>query len=533
MNAMSSMTSDSMGIADRDPMAVVAQHSAPSSGAPFLVDTSAALLRTIGELLDIGRVFPRVSAIVRHALPHDALELVFHDRSGHVTLEARSSDDLASGFGYAVTGDETFYIVSDLRRPGSRLTSGVPPAVVDALVAAGYRSVLIVRSVACDQVMRLGFLCKQADAYRPDDVPTAQHIADYVAVAVAHEQLAAAERDRAEARGRAERVDARVRALADNGEAVSAGGRMIGRSDAWRRVLAKALRVASTETTVFLQGESGTGKEVVARFIHRASPRKDGPFVAINCAALPEQLLESELFGYERGAFTGAQQAKAGQIELASKGVLFLDEVSEMSLAAQVKILRFVQEREYQRLGGTRLQKADVRIIAASNRDLGDAVERGTFREDLLYRLQVFDILLPPLRDRLSDVPLLAEQFLADCARTMNRRIPELRNDALEALLAHAWPGNVRELRNVLERATILSDGDIECRHLSLRPKMRTLASSSDLSIVERGTIERVLHESGWNKSRAARRLGLTRTQLYGRLKRYGLEADSADVALA
>ena len=307
----------------------------------------------------------------------------------------------------------------------------------------------------------------------------------------------------------------------------------IGSSPAWQGVLAAAVRVATTEATVFLQGESGTGKEVVARLIHQASPRKHGPFVAINCAALPEQLLESELFGYERGAFTGAQQSKAGHIELAARGVLFLDEVSEMSLTAQVKILRFVQEREYQRLGGARLQKADVRIIAASNRDLGDAVERGTFREDLLYRLQVFDILLPPLRDRLSDVPLLAEQFLADCARTMNRRIPGLRDDALDALLAHDWPGNVRELRNVLERAAILSDGDIECRHLSLRPKMRALSPPSDLGTVERGTIERVLHETGWNKSRAACRLGLTRTQLYGRLKRYGLEADSADVALA
>ncbi len=307
----------------------------------------------------------------------------------------------------------------------------------------------------------------------------------------------------------------------------------IGSSPAWLGVLTAAVRVAKTEATVLLQGESGTGKEVIARLIHQVSPRKHGPFVAINCAALPEQLLESELFGYERGAFTGAQQSKAGHIELAARGVLFLDEVSEMSLAAQVKLLRFVQEREYQRLGGTRLQKAEVRIIAASNQDLGDAVERGAFREDLLYRLQVFDILLPPLRDRLSDVPLLAEQFLADCARTMDRRIPGLRDDALEALLAHDWPGNVRELRNVLERAAILSDGDIECRHLSLRPKMRALSSSSDLSIVERGTIERVLHESGWNKSRAARRLGLTRTQLYGRLKRYDLEADSADVALA
>jgi len=239
------------------------------------------------------------------------------------------------------------------------------------------------------------------------------------------------------------------------------------------------------------------------------------------------------LFGYERGAFTGAQQSKAGHIELAARGVLFLDEVSEMSLTAQVKVLRFVQEREYQRLGGTRLKKADVRIIAASNRDLGDAVERGTFREDLLYRLQVFDIPLPPLRDRLSDVPLLAEQFLADCARTMHRRIPGLRDDALDALLSHDWPGNVRELQNVLERAVILADGDIERHHLSLRPKIRAMSPSSDLGSLERGTIERVLNETAWNKAKAARRLGLSRTQLYGRLKRYGLEVDSGDAAFS
>jgi len=307
----------------------------------------------------------------------------------------------------------------------------------------------------------------------------------------------------------------------------------IGSSLAWQGTLAAAMRVAATEATVFLQGESGTGKEVVARLIHQASPRRHGPFVAINCAALPEQLLESELFGYDRGAFTGAQQSKVGQIELAARGVLFLDEVSEMSLTAQVKFLRFLQEREFQRLGGTRLQKADVRIIAASNRDLAEAVARGAFREDLLYRLQVFDILLPPLRDRLSDVPLLAEHFLAEFARTMPRRMPRLRDDAVAALLAHDWPGNVRELRNALERATILADGDIECRHLSLRAKARTAAPPTDLGTVERGTIERIMNQTGWNKSKAARRLGLTRTQLYGRLRRYGLEAPSIDVALA
>jgi Nif-specific regulatory protein len=505
-------------------MALAGRHDATESGGPFLVGTSAELLRTIAEVLDIRSVFPRVSEIVKDVLPHDALDLVFADRAGRVTLEARSNDDLA-GHGWMGRDEEPFSIATDLRRPRPRLV-GCDPDVVDTLLAAGYRSVLTVRNVARHQVMRLGFFSKQPDAYSPQDVPTAQHIADYVAVAVAHEQLAAAERDRAEARARSERLDARVRTLAEKGEPPSARGRMIGRSDAWQRVLAKALRVASTETTVFLQGESGTGKEVVARFIHEASPRKGGPFVAINCAALPEQLLESELFGYERGAFTGAQQAKAGQIELAARGVLFLDEVSEMSPSAQAKFLRFLQEREFQRLGGTRIQKANVRVIAASNRDLRQAVERGTFREDLFYRLQVFDIPLPPLRERITDVPLLAEQFLEELGQAMGRRPARLADEAQEALLAYSWPGNVRELRNVLERAAILCDeGVIERRHLSLQAKTTSAAVlPNDLGALERQTIENVLRQTDWNKAKTARRLGLSRTQLYVRLRRYGLE---------
>jgi transcriptional regulator with PAS, ATPase and Fis domain len=302
--------------------------------------------------------------------------------------------------------------------------------------------------------------------------------------------------------------------------------RVIGHSREWRQVLKKASQVAGTDTTVFLQGESGTGKEVIARFIHRASPRRSGPFIALNCAALPEQLFESELFGYERGAFTGAQQAKAGHVELAAGGVLFLDEVSEMSPMAQAKLLRVLQEREFRRLGGTRLIKANVRVIASSNRDLHQGVSDGSFREDLFYRLQVFDIRMPPLRERRGDIPLLAEDFLQEFTQATGCASAGLTPDALEVLVAYQWPGNVRQLHNALERAAILCEGGlITAEHLSLQALSVTAPRRGPrLSDVERRTIEQVLRETDGNKSKAARRLGITRTQLYCRLRKYGLE---------
>jgi transcriptional regulator with PAS, ATPase and Fis domain len=303
--------------------------------------------------------------------------------------------------------------------------------------------------------------------------------------------------------------------------------RVFGISAAWCDVLKCAARVAATEATTCLVGESGTGKEVVARFIHRCSPRRRGPFVAINCAALPEQLLESELFGFERGAFTGAQQAKAGQIELASGGVLFLDEVTEMTPAAQAKFLRVLQEREFVRLGGMRPVKANVRVIAATNRDLEEAVVQGHFRADLYYRLHVFDIYIPPLRQRPEDIPALVAGFLREFDHTAGR-VLEITPDAMDALLQHDWPGNVRELRNVIERATIMcDDGAIRPKDLSLRSASSVQADSMDLDVIERRTIERVLRETRGNKAQASRMLGISRMQLYGRLRKYGLETQA------
>jgi len=287
---------------------------------------------------------------------------------------------------------------------------------------------------------------------------------------------------------------------------------------------------------VLLLGESGTGKEVVARFVHRASSRANGPFIALNCAALPEQLLEAELFGYERGAYTGAVQSKPGQLEQAAGGTLFLDEIGEMSLPAQAKFLRVLQEREFQRLGGTRVLRTDARVVAATNRDLPRAIAQNQFREDLYYRLNVFAIYLPPLRDRRQDVLPLSEAFLAEIGRGMGRPAAGISREARERLLEYPWPGNVRELRNILERASILCDGGlITPDHLAigipLRPALPVapLAVASpvvvgDLRSLERERIEQVLQEVRFNKSKAAAVLGLSRQQLYLRLKKYGLE---------
>jgi transcriptional regulator with GAF, ATPase, and Fis domain len=494
------------------------------------LESSVELLRAIAGVLDIRTVFPRVSEIANKVLPHDRLTMSFNDREGEIVMQA-SSDPEALHVGRIKLDEsktdaceEDFGIIDDLLEQPLPI---VEPADLQArVVAAGFRSFLAVNTSARDQVMGLEFWSKRPHAFSVEDVPIARRIADHVALAVSHEQLAAAARQVAEARTRAERLEARVRVLAEELDLRSGRGRLVGESDQWQGVLKRATQVATTETTVLLTGESGTGKEVVARFVHRASGRKDGPFVALNCAALPEQLLESELFGYERGAFTGAQQAKPGQIELASGGVLFLDEVSEMSLSAQAKFLRVLQEREFQRLGSTRLSKANVRVIAATNRDLRKAVERGTFREDLFYRLQVFDIRIPPLRERRADILPLSEAFLEEIGKSFGRPPAGLTRDAREILLRHDWPGNVRELRNALERAAILCEGGlIAPEHLSLYTERTTVAAATtDLSAVERQTIELVMRDTGWNKSKAARRLGLSRTQLYVRLRKYDLE---------
>ncbi len=318
-------------------------------------------------------------------------------------------------------------------------------------------------------------------------------------------------------------------------------GGVIGTSQSWREVLEQAAKVAPTETTVLLSGESGTGKEVVAHLIHRGSRRAEGAFVALNCAALPETLLESELFGYEKGAFTGAVVAHAGRLEQAAGGTLFLDEVGEMSPAVQAKFLRVLEEREFQRLGGTRQLKADVRVIAATNRDLKVAITKGAFREDLYYRLHVFAIHLPPLRERREDILPLLEHFVGALGPVvLGRPAAGISRDARAHFLAHAWPGNVRELRNAVERALILCEGGlINPEHLPWHVETSESApliplaappaggdfpaQGVDLEAVERTLIEGALKQTGRNKSKAAKLLALSRGKLYTRMERFGL----------
>ena len=428
---------------------------ADPQGAYF--DGSLELLRELAVTTDVESALPRLSAIVSKMLPHDALRIACFDQRGRLLMNASTADVPE------MTASEVEDVIIDDLRAGPSGASGTPYAA-QRLAGDDYRSALGVSTNAPEPLVCIAFWSKRPLAFNRAHVPLARRIAYHLGLGASRGELGRATHRLDEER--AHRIDAGVPRGVDR---VQAGPRVVGESVEWRGVLRKATQVASTDTTVLITGESGTGKEVVARFIHAASARKDGPFVALNCAALPEQLLESELFGHERGAFTSAHQAKPGHIELAAGGVLFLDEVGEMSKAAQAKLLRVLQEREFQRVGGTRTLKADIRVVAATNRDLRKAVQSGDFREDLLYRLEVFDIHVPPLRERRADIVPLTDALLKDIAFAFRRPAPGLTRDARDVLLRHDWPGNVRELRNALERAAILAGGGpIQADHLVL-----------------------------------------------------------------
>ncbi len=303
---------------------------------------------------------------------------------------------------------------------------------------------------------------------------------------------------------------------------------IVGRSLALEAVLQQAERVASTASTVLIHGETGTGKELIAQAIHNLSARCGRPIIKLNCAAIPFDLLESELFGHERGAFTGAIAQKIGRFELADKGTLFLDEVGDIPLALQPKLLRVLQEQEFERLGSGRTHHVDVRLVAATHRDLAQMVERNEFRSDLYYRLNVFPILLPALRDRRQDIVLLIQHFVDVFSRRMGKKIEHIPEETLTAFESYSWPGNIRELQNVIERAVILSDNGVLPNPL---PKARTAPTFSPpvrntIRDSERTLILEALEMSGWvigGPTGAAARLGLKRTTLIGRMKKNGI----------
>ena len=313
--------------------------------------------------------------------------------------------------------------------------------------------------------------------------------------------------------------------LRENLQEIYPDTKLIGNSPAIRRVLELVEMVAATDTTVLIFGESGTGKELVARAIHAASPRRNMPMVVIHCGALTETLLESELFGHERGAFTGAQYRKKGKFEVADGGSVFLDEIGDISLKTQTDLLRVLQEKEIQRVGGSQTVKVDFRCIAATNKNLEDLVKAGTFRPDLYYRLKVFAVDLPPLRERREDIPLLADHFLKKFATAMNKPLPTLSPQAVDLLLAHDWPGNVRELENAVERAMVIGRGpEIQPADFPFQLQPTQAVAGRTLEEIERSHIERVLQETAGNLSRAARILDIDRTTLYNKLRRYGLK---------
>jgi transcriptional regulator with GAF, ATPase, and Fis domain len=504
------------------------------------------LTRVLGSSLNVREIFDRLADEVRPVLDFDIMGVALLSSSGReveILAEVDNAPVLETpprirlddfSFGDRVETGEAILLEDAAReldpaRPGDRL-----------IVEGGGRSVLCVPLWFAERVGGGLYLGKrQPHWFDRTDIEIAGGIAAQLVLALQHQRLADEPRRLALAEGRARRLERRVESLETALEERYGFDRILGRTPVLRDALARAAKVAPTETTVLVTGESGTGKELVARAIHQASPRAEGPFVAVNCAAIPDTLLESELFGHERGAFTGADRQRPGRFERAAGGTLFLDEVAELSLAVQAKLLRVLQEREFERVGGTATLRADVRLIAATNRDLAARVAAGQFREDLFYRLDVFTVHLPPLRERGDDVLLLADHFVRTLGARMGKGEPGLSRDAREALLRHTWPGNIRELANAVERALIVQDaggGLISAADLGLMPpavgapdaepspgQVVEAPLARSIADWERQMVVDALEKAKGNKSRAARLLGLTRSQLYTRMQRYGL----------
>ncbi len=439
------------------------------------------------------------------------------ERQGHAVLEARDQPEAVRLLQQA----QPALVLSDLRLPegdgfGVLRSAKEIDTEIPVIVMTAYGS--IEDAVAAMKEGALDFLAKPVD---PD------HLLLLVTRALEQRRIVA------------------ENLLLKEELAVRRGApQLVGDDPSLRKVFASLQRAASTDTTVLLEGESGTGKELFARSLHALSPRSDAPFVAINCAAIPENLLETELFGHEKGAFTGAVARKPGKFEMAHRGTLFLDEIGDLPLALQAKILRALEEKRFERVGGTASVQVDVRLVAATNKGLRAAVAARRFREDLYFRLSVFPITVPPLRERPGDIPVLARYFVERFCRDLKKKALGLSPAALEQLQTYRWPGNVRELQNCIERAVILADGDtILPRHLNLsfaQPSPDEPASPYDgidlsgsltevtrrvTGEVEKLKIQETLREAGHNKGRAAELLQISYKMLLAKLKEHGIES--------
>jgi formate hydrogenlyase transcriptional activator len=477
--------------------------------------------RTLTVKWDAGRAFPQVSAHLRRVLRQEYAALALHDeKSGHLIRHAMDfplrrwpvseNEIIAKGPGVKALRERSSLIFTHDEMQGFH------PEATDNLLAEG------LKSLCCVPLLRpkgpLGVLVlgsTRADAFKTDDLSLLNQVAAQLAIAL---ENARAAREVEELRNRLSREKSYL-----EGETRSQPNfdEIIGRSAALQQVLDEVAVVAESEATVLLLGETGTGKGMIARAIHNTSKRKDRNFVTLNCAAIPTGLLESELFGHEKGAFTGAVSQKIGRLELAHEGTLFLDEIGEILLELQPKLLRVLQDNEFERLGGTRTIKVDLRLIAATNRDLARSVAEKEFRSDLFYRLNVFPIRLPPLRERREDIPVLVRYFVRKYAAGMHRVIETIPTETMHALINWSWPGNVRELENFVERSVILTEGT--ALHAPLAELQEQSPAAESLESSEREHILRVLQETRGmisGPTGAARRLGIKRTTLQSKMQR-------------
>jgi formate hydrogenlyase transcriptional activator len=490
----------------------------------------------IASQRDLPALFHELAGRLVQVVPFDALSLVLHDAATdtmrqHVleTLEPISPPPVIE----LRPEHDPAGLVWQTQQP--LITSNVAelsrwPRLLERVQQYGVQSYCFLPLTTSRR--RLGTLVltsKQPTTYHASDLPFLQLVANQVAVAVgitlAWEEIKALRDKLANEKAY---LEEEVRTEHDFGD-------IVGENAALRTILKQVQTVAPTDSTVLIRGETGTGKELIARALHDLTPRKGRTFVKLNCAAIPTGLLESELFGHEKGAFTGAIRQKLGRFELAHQGTLFLDEVGDIPLELQPKLLRVLQEHEFERLGGTKTIRVNVRVVAATNRDLTEMIAEGRFREDLYYRLNVFPIALPPLRERTDDIPRLVRHFTQSFARRMGRRIETIPSSVMDALVRYPWPGNVRELQNVIERAVILSEGPtLQIAVAELQPpavqatpaKAPTAAASATLSDAEREHILRVVRETNWvlgGPKGAAARLGMKRSTLHWKMKKLGI----------